>query len=694
MKLQNDQINLFLDEASELIESMEKTLLILDENPKNKTAIHDFFRGMHTLKGSSSMFGYPHLSDFAHHFESIYDLIRNDELDLNKTILTASFSSIDHFRILLSDAALQDIHHQKEHEARVKELNSILKVSSVIEKKETSLFDEDDEPTESTWHLNLILKQDFYSKEIDVLPVLESLQSLGTCSFVINDSEVPEFNEFYDAFDCKISWDIILVIDATETTIREQFIFVDEEIELEIIKLSSRNVLDNSYLVNFIEAKKEASKGLQPFEFIQLHEETKNKKAEDIHALETEPDSEEDDHSASKNVETMSSIRVHVQKLDTLLSLVSELVTAQARLNVFIDTSSNNDLQEVAEDIEKITRRLRENAFSISMVPLSTMETRFQRLVRDISSNQHKKVQLISSGLDTELEKSLIERLTPPLLHVFRNAVDHGIETPEIRKAKGKPEVGTILINALYSGAHVMVEISDDGNGIDLEKVKQKAISKGFFKADAAVSENEILDILFKPGFSTSETITDVSGRGVGMDVVRTALNQMRGDATIESKAGEGTKISLRLPLTLSILDGLLVSSANQKFIIPLQFLDKCYEIPNFTRNNAKDDILIIEGEQIPYIDLRDLLEDSTNRPIIPSLVMIRFQQTKVGILIDHIIGEHQAVVKSLGTLFRKVQSISGATILGDGEIALILDVNKIITEYVTLTNLKKEVLI
>ena len=694
MKLQNDQINLFLDEASELIESMEKTLLILDENPKDKTAIHDFFRGMHTLKGSSSMFGYPYLSEFAHHFESIYDLIRNDELDLNKTILSASFSSIDHFRILLSDATLKETQHQKEHEARVKELNSILKVTNTPIKKDSIFTIQSNEPTESTWHISIKLNSDLFSKEIDVLPVLESLQSLGTCSFVINDSEIPEFNEFYDAFDCKIAWDVILVTEATEETIREQFIFIDESIELEIIELSSSNLLTNSYLVNFIKAKQELSKGLLPFEFIQLHEETKDKKAEDFNKEEIILNTEDIEQTTNKNFDSMSSIRVNVQKLDTLLSLVSELVTAQARLNVFIDTSSNNDLQEVAEDIEKITRRLRENAFSISMVPLSTMETRFQRLVRDISSNQNKKVHLVSTGLETELEKSLIERLTPPLLHVFRNAVDHGIETPDVRKSKGKPEFGTILIDAHYSGAHVIVETSDDGNGVDLEKVKQKAIHKGFFKADTQVSEKEILDVLFKPGFSTSETITDVSGRGVGMDVVRTALNQMRGDATIVSKAGEGTKISLRLPLTLSILDGLLVSSANQKFIIPLQYLDKCYEIPNFTRDNSKDDILIIEGEQIPYIDLRDILEDTRNRPIIPSLVMIRFQQTKVGILIDHIIGEHQAVVKSLGTLFRKVQSISGATILGDGEIALILDVNKIISEYVTLTNLKKEVII
>ena len=594
---------------------MEKTLLILDENPKDKTAIHDFFRGMHTLKGSSSMFGYPYLSEFAHHFESIYDLIRNDELDLNKTILSASFSSIDHFRLLLSDAALQDVHHQKDHQARVNELNSILKVTTVPAKSEPIFTVK---AAESTWHINVKLSSDFFAKEIDVLPVLESLQSFGTCSVIINDSEVPEFNEFYDALDCNISWDVILVTEATEETIRERFIFIDENVELEIIELSSGNLLENSYLVNFIKAKQEQSKGLLPFEFIQLHEETKDKKADELIQEATESDSEDSEQTTNKNIETMRSIRVHVQKLDTLLSLVSELVTAQARLNVSIDTSSNNDLQEVAEDIEKITRRLRENAFSISMVPLATMETRFQRLVRDISSNQNKKVHLVSTGLETELEKSLIERLTPPLLHVFRNAVDHGIETPDVRKSKGKAEYGTILIDAHYSGAHVIVEISDDGNGVDIEKVKQKAIHKGFFKADAQISEKEILDVLFKPGFSTSETITDVSGRGVGMDVVRTALNQMRGEASIKSKVGEGTKISLRLPLTLSILDGQLVSAANQKFIIPLQYLDKCYEIPNFTRDNSQDDILIIEGEQIPYIDLRDILEDTSNRPIIP----------------------------------------------------------------------------
>lgn len=694
MKQLSDHLQSFLEEATELIESLEKTLLILEEDKSEKKAIHDFFRAMHTLKGSSRMFGYIHLSDFAHKFESLYDLIRNEELELNQSVLDLSFESLDHFKILLHDAQLSKKQNKKQHNEKIERINQLLEVqhqkNNSASEKLTAELNEDSTVT-TTYHIHIKPLPGAFEAQIQFLPSIESLNDKGTVFVIPNIGELPEFDDFYTYDTELISWDIVYSGWLDEEKLSQEFLLIQSFCEIEFIELSKNDIFQNEHIINFLKAKKELSNGLQAFELMEMLEKTPSENNQKT-IEKTEVPNQANQNSNSFSTDSVHSIRVNVNKLDTLLSLVSELVTAQARLNVFVDANSQNGLQEVAEDIEKITRRLRENAFAISMIPISTLETRFHRVIRDIAAAENKKVQLVCNRLETELEKTLIEIVTPPLLHILRNSVDHGIESPEERIKAGKSEIGLIEISANYSGANVIIEIRDDGKGINLEVIRKKGIEKNLIKPEHQYSERELLDLLFKPGFSTAKQVTEVSGRGVGMDVVKTAMNQMRGEVLIETKAGKGTKITLRLPLNLSILDGLLIKVLDQKFIIPLQIMDKCYEIPHFSRKQKNDDIAIIEGEQIPYIDMRDIIDNYENRPLIDSLIVVKYNDLKVGILADQIIGEHQAVVKSLGTLFRKVQAVSGATILGDGEIALILDVNKVISEYVLTSNLKQEV--
>ena len=378
----------------------------------------------------------------------------------------------------------------------------------------------------------------------------------------------------------------------------------------------------------------------------------------------------------------ISSIRVSSDKLDSLMNLVSELVTTQARLSLFAEHSGNTELLTIAENVQKLTRQLRDNAFDIVLVPIDTMLTRFQRLVRDLSKGLNKNVVFVAEGAETELDKTIIETLTDPLLHILRNCIDHGIESPEERKILGKPEQGTILLKAYYSGTNVHIKITDDGSGIDPEKIRSKAIQKGLISKDASLSGREIFDLLFIPGFSTAENVTDVSGRGVGMDVVKRKLAEVRGEVEIDSEINVGTTITFKLPLTLSIIDGLLVKIANNHYIIPLSVVGKIYSTDHESVVNKFNNLIILDGERLPFYYLREEFNLPENDQVNEQIVLISYEDKKIGIVVDDVIGEYQAVLRTLGKMFKNQEIISGATILGDGTVALVMDTNKMILQF------------
>ena len=377
-----------------------------------------------------------------------------------------------------------------------------------------------------------------------------------------------------------------------------------------------------------------------------------------------------------------SSIRVAADKLDVLVDLVGELVTVQARLSQKAALGNDSDLLDIAEVVERLTAELRDNTMSIRMLPIGSIFNNLKRLVRDLSHELGKDVTMQTAGEDTELDKTIIEQLNDPLVHIIRNSIDHGIEPPEVRNQTGKPKQGTVRLSAEHSGAYVLIRIADDGAGLDSEKIRQKAVAKGLIGSDAEKTEKELFSLIFAPGFSTAGAVTSVSGRGVGMDVVKRSIDGLRGSVEIDSNKGKGTTITLKLPLTLAIIDGLLVEIAGDKYVLPLTPIEECVELTreDIAKTHGRN-ILNIREQIVPYIELREGFNILGDPPEIQQVVINEMDGQRVGIVVDRVIGEHQIVIKTMSKLYRNVEEISGATILGDGTVALILDVPKLIEQ-------------
>ena len=355
------------------------------------------------------------------------------------------------------------------------------------------------------------------------------------------------------------------------------------------------------------------------------------------------------------------------------MDLVGELVTAQARLTQFASEQNDPRLQAISEEIERLSDELRDNTLGIRMLPIGTTFSRFKRLVRDLSQELGKRIVLETHGEDTELDKTVIERLSDPLVHLLRNSIDHGIESPETRIARGKNPEGRIVLSAEHSGGEVLIRIIDDGAGIDPDRVRAKAVEKGLIAPDALISDKDALMLIFAPGFSTAEKITNVSGRGVGMDVVKRNIDALRGRVSLDSVPGEGTTVSVRIPLTLAIIDGLQVQVGESYFIMPLAAVEECVEL--IRQDGERAAFINLRGQMVPWVSLRTNFDIPGERPPIEQVVVCNSQSSRVGIVVDRVIGEHQTVIKSLGKVYRDVRGISGATIKGDGSMALILDI-------------------
>jgi len=721
-----------IEEAYELIADLEASLLVLEENSDDKNHISKVFRIMHTLKGNSAMFGFDYIAEYTHHIESIYDLVRNDKLKLNKEIFDLTLNSVDHLNLLLEDVNLADEGNKTRHTENLNHLIGFVKrINTLIESGVAYIdLDEGKNPQTSasvaTEPAKIVdpviveapkveekpaepvieeIKEKQFTYLVSIVPHKEMLQ-LGTNPIFLYDDleqfgKALSFTEIIpDNFDfnslnpiqCLVSWKIIVATSQGIDAVKDVFIFVESDCELDIKQISEDNIFERKdYLteiykiINISETKsildlqysfEPVAKPVATEKKTQVSEpkEIPKNNVTDVAKAEKTPVSAKD--------AAATSIRVPSERLDTLMNLVSELVTTQARLSMFAETSDNNEITAIAENVQKLTRQLRDIAFNICLVPIQNLLTRFQRLVRDLSAELKKDVELYIEGSETELDKSMIENLSDPIMHILRNSLDHGIEMPEVREKLGKPKKAAIHIRAYYSGANVIIQITDDGAGIDLEKVRNKAISKGLVSADANLSKKDIFELLFMPGFSTADKITGVSGRGVGMDVVRRKIMDIRGEVDVDSKPGQGTSMTIRLPLTLSIIDGLLVEIDQVSYIIPLSVVDKCYAVEHSKIVSAYNNIIVLDGEQIPFYYMREEFNSMSEIPKTEQIIVVRFEDHRIGIVIDTIIGEYQAVLKPLGKMYKKQDIISGASILGDGTIALVLDSNKIIKRF------------
>ena len=684
----------FIEEAVDLIDDLEKTVLELEENTGDMDIVQRIFRIMHTLKGNSSMFGFEQIDRFTHHMETIYDQVRSGEREVTQATLDATLRSVDHLKNLLEEAGNESAALMQEQEALMQQMDAIIEGRAVATapKKEGVVG----EPSATapaqqgsasgkeyeTFFIRYAPVTDIFNNGTNPLYQVDELQALGTAKIKVHFDKVPPLEEIEPSF-CYTSWEIILATDKGQNAIDDVFIFVENDSDLEIQRLDAGNLLENQRFVAALDDLwvKQATPNIEDIRKIIPQPEPEVQVETTTAVAQTNQMAAAARQNASKNV-AISSIRVASEKLDELMNLVSELVTTQARLTLFAEENDLPGLTVISENVQKLSRQLRDIAFSIVLIPIENLITRFHRLVRDLSQGLHKDVRFLTEGSDTELDKTIIEGLADPLMHILRNSLDHGIEDVETREKAGKPRQGTVRLKAFYSGTNVMIQVSDDGAGIDPAAVHNKAVEKGIIPPDRKLSRRETLDLVFMPGFSTAKKVTDVSGRGVGMDVVKRKISELRGEVELDSERGVGTTITIKLPLTLSIIDGLLVKVDETSYVIPLSAVDKIYAVEHEKVVNQFNDVVVLDGKQIPFFNLRKEFNLPETKLTMEQVIVVHFEERKVGFVVDTVVGEYQAVLKPLGRHYKNQDMISGATILGDGTVALVMDTNRIIKHF------------
>ncbi len=669
--------NKFIEEATDNVQDLEDSLLLLDNNKEDSELIERIFRAMHTIKGGGDMFGFTELGGFVHHMEHIYDLVRTGQIKVTQHLLDVTLSSVDHIKVLLSNDELSPEIKQQEEEL-LKQIEQI--VNGKSEDKPATQKEAEVQTTSGdelkTYFIHFEPDNNVFDNGTNPLFLLDELNTLGECKVFANLTKIPEIKDINPEF-CYTYWEVILVTAEGVNAISDVFIFVEDQCNLEIHEIYNGNILQNTEFVNKTTeyVQKNTDIGISQIQAIIKELEPKVSETKKQKTVQTAKSG------ASKD-NVITSIRVSSAKLDQLMNLVSEMVTTQAQLSLYAEKQGENELMTISENMQKLSRQLRDNAFDIALVPVETMLTRFQRLVRDLSNKLDKEIEFVAEGAETELDKTIIESLTDPLLHILRNSIDHGIEHPDEREKNGKPRCGKIILKAYYSGASVYISVKDDGAGIDPDKIAKKAIDSGLITSTANLSKKDILELTFASGFSTAKNVTNVSGRGVGMDVVKRKISEIRGEVEIDSEINVGTTITIKLPLTLSIIDGLLVKIMNEKFIIPLSSVDKIYSVEHEKVKTAFNDIIELDGRQVPFYYLREEFDLEENTDKFEQVIIVQYEEHEIGIVVDYVIGEYQAVLKSLGKMYRNQEIISGATILGDGTVALVLDTNKLISRF------------
>jgi two-component system chemotaxis sensor kinase CheA len=646
----------FQEEARELLAELESALLELDQKRDDREVVGRAFRALHTIKGSGAMFGFDDIAGFAHNLETAFDGLRNGQLAATADLINLTLAAGDQIKTMLDEAA----GHGTVDQSRTAGIVAALRRLTGSPEPQPGAAPTPpvapgigDHGLACDWHIRFRPGPNVIVNGTNPLLLLRELRELGQLRIDLDTAAIPPLNEI-DAERCYLAWDMVLTTAAAAEAIRDIFIFVEDDCELTIEPGCGPA----------------ADKRAPPITAAKQNAPAAKQNAQDV--------------SRAAGSGAPSSIRVSADKLDQLVNLVGELVTVQARLTEVAGRRDDPDIQAVSEEVERLTAELRENSMSIRMLPLRTTFERFRRLVHDLGAELHKDVDLTIEGADTELDKTVIDQLNDPLVHLIRNSMDHGIETPEARRAAGKTSTARIHLSALHSGANVLIRVSDDGRGLDVEAVRDRAIEQGLIDASARLSEAEIFSLIMAPGFSTAREVTDVSGRGVGMDVVRRSVEALRGSIEIGSKPGEGVAVTLRLPLTLAIIDGLLVRVGHAHFVLPLANSLECVELTRHDIEEAHGNhIANVRGEIIPYIRLSEYFHMETSRPEREQIMVVETEHGHYGFVVDQVLGDHQTVIKNLGKLYRNVQVVSGATILGNGNVALILDPHRLVQNVV-----------
>jgi len=671
-----EELELFLEDMDDQLCLMEATLLDISEIPLDKIdkeMINVLFRAMHTMKGNAGLFGYDSIIDFSHKAENILDLIRNDEMELSEELLELFLHIKDHSKILV-EICTQEIELEGDNKEEYESLMLALD-KHLLSQKQTneSLLDivvEESQTFKETlkYNIDITLKSQFFESGMDMVSILKYLSVIGSItSLKLIDDEIPLLKELSPK-KAYVKFAIEYESDEDKSEIQDAFEFVEEDIELhielcEVGESKSEEILsdvasnDKSNTQELIEEKNEV-------EVLPIPKEKVEKKE-------------------SKKVITNdanTSLRVDSSKIDKIINQISEMVIANAKITQYAINSKDSEFEESVIIMSEMLEEIRDGVMNIRMVQVAESFSKYRRVVNDTAKKLGKDILFEIVGGETELDKTVIEKISDPLVHMLRNAMDHGIETKEIREEQGKNPKGSIILKAYPDAGSIVIQIIDDGAGIDKDGIYKKAIEKNIIQKNTHLNEKDIYNLLFQPGFSTAKELTGLSGRGVGMDVVKKNITQLRGSVNIKSTLGKGTTVTIRLPLTLAIIDGFLVKLGNSKYIIPLSSIQECIEFTKYSKEQfLQNGYISLRKDVLPILDLIEHFNEEKIETKRENIVIVKHGTTSVGLKVDELFGEFQTVIKPLGPLFENIADISGGTILGNGEIALIFDVEKLI---------------
>ncbi|WP_267380544.1 chemotaxis protein CheA [Sphingomonas sp. GC_Shp_6] len=638
-----DPVAAFRVEAAELLDQVEQGLLDLGHRLDDHDLVNAVFRGLHTLKGSGAMFGFDALAGFTHHCESAFDRVRKGQVPATAELVAVILSAQDHMRALVDgDAPTAD------GDAILARLQAAIDGAAYTAPEPCMAAGSE---VRRGWKIRFRLPPDAMANGTNPLVLLEELRTLGDCTIVADTGGIPALADL-DPTHCHVGWNATLFGDATRDDIEDVFIFVMDDMVLAIESLMPEPAAIVAPLEAAIPAAPAPVAPDQP---------TPTAKA-----------------AAARTEET---VRVPAERLDALMDRVGELVIAQSRLSQLAHGCHDLVLRSVSEEIERLAGELRDTMMVLRMVPVASLFGRFRRLIHDLARDTGKTIELATDGEATEVDKTVIERLFDPMVHLIRNSCDHGLEEPGQRTAASKAAAGTVRLSAHQAGGEVVITIRDDGRGIDRGRVRAKAEANGLIQPGQALTEQELLQLIFAPGFSTAAQVTSLSGRGVGMDVVKRTIEGLRGSIDVQSVDGAGSTISLRIPLTLAIIDGLLVRVGAARYVIPLTAVEECLELSleDDMRHRGRS-LITLRERLVPFVRLRELFATDTRPDPYQKIVVVTTAQGRVGLVVDQIVGNHQTVIKPMSSLHRDAATFAGATILGDGEVALILDIAQLVT--------------
>lgn len=719
--MSNAALQVFFEEAKELLAMWESAILAIDQGDTDPSRINEMFRAVHTIKGGAGLFGLNEIVEFTHVVENAMDLARNGKIQLDGECINLLLKSQDHLQNMVlrrendeePDQDLHDLSHQ---------LLDLLRVytgeapqahqAAPAKSTEPEFIDQTDEILDKVasehWHISLIPTPDIFRFGMDPASFIRYLSELGEVTSLKTVLETPNWQDL-DPDNCHYSFEIAFKSNANKQDIEEVFEFISDGSQIRIIPPHSR-ISEYVDLIKAIPGRERLLGELlvqcgtltpkEMEEILALQEEKRREiaaqtgeaKPEEVRlgdllvqekmihpevlkaALQQqkqEPKKEE------KRVSENRFLKIEASKLDILINLVGELVIAGSGASQLARNSKSNPMIESTGTVLDLVERIRDTALNLRMVPMGEVFQRFPRVVRDTAKELGKQIDLQISGADTELDKGMVEKLSDPLTHIVRNAMDHGLESVEDRIASGKDPVGKISLHAFHESGSVVIEVRDDGRGLNKDRILNKAIEKGLVAPGAELSDPDIYRLIFEPGFSTAEQVTNLSGRGVGMDVVKSTIEQMRGIVEIQSRPGLGSSFRIRLPLTLAIIDGFLVSVGETKMVLPQDMVLECIQLPE--DHDPLHDFVNLRGEVLPFVQLNKLLQIEVKDKTRQNIVVVQYGQHRAGVVVDRLHGGLQAVIKPLGEMFSHLRGLGGSTVLGSGEVALMLDIPEVI---------------